>query len=105
MPGPVHFMEFQTPEGVLIQRLERIDSILESRRPAKDGSPGKTVFHFILANNAKVEVLNETRASLKARIDGAGANMVIIPMPEPEPEPLPVIAEPTGNAVVAVAAG
>lgn len=102
MTGPVHFMELRTREGILLQRLDHVSTILENVVPGRGNGPANTVFHLLLANNVKIEVIGETRESLKARMHGAGMQIVVIPLPaEPEPA-LPVVAEPVGNAVIAV---
>lgn len=94
MTGPVHFMEFKTPGGVLLQRLGAIDSIIENR------SAKGVTFFIVVGNNAKIEVLGETRESLKERLSGAGTNIVIVPLPEDVPLAMPAPPEPVGNAVL-----
>lgn len=94
MPGPVHFMEFRTPEGVVIQRLDSIQTILEAK-----GKGGETTFFLIVGQNVKIQVLDETRESIRQRLNGAGTNMVVVPLPEEPPEPVMDPGIPVGNAV------
>lgn len=95
----IHYIEFKTAEGVLLQRVDRIDSILETHGTGKNRGRGS--FLLLLANGVRVEILGETRESLRTRMRDQGSPVVFVALPR-EPEPtLRVVPTAMGNAVLA----
>lgn len=86
----IHFMEFRAADGTtILQRADDISTIIESVTTPKSG-PAKVVIHLLLRNNNRVQVVGETRDSIRRRIVSQGHMVVVEGDPAPEPEPADV---------------
>lgn len=78
MPGPVHFIEFETVEGgMMLVRSDAIDSMLETTTAPKGGEP-QTRFHIVLRNNNRIEAVDETRETIKDKLMACSGSTAII---------------------------
>lgn len=84
----ITFIEFSAADGSLIlQRADQISTIMEGTVPAKgSGKPPRPVLHLLLANNNRVQVLNETRESIMNKLLAANGTLPIVIVRQPDSE-------------------
>lgn len=64
MASHIHFIEFQTREGLmLLVRADEIASMLETVHAPKGKEP-LTLIYLVLRNNNRMEIVGETRESV-----------------------------------------
>lgn len=72
----IHYASFRTREGLTaLQNVEDISTILESVHKPKGQEP-ITVFYLLLRNNNRLEVVGETRQSLKDKLCATGLQVI-----------------------------